>query len=891
MSSKASDSGYKSDNSEAKRKRLADAEDSEKKKKKQRQDDSDDDDSRSVTSTASARRKKGKDDDDDKHVKSANSSDSEDSRKKKKSKKDENNKKKKKRGDTEKKNKPKKKKKGRSSRESDSETESDAYSSESDAEYQSNEESSSEVGRSSSEDEDGDSSSDTDSDTKKKKVKKEKMQSRDNDKKKASQDKKSDAKESGKKSKSSAKSTKNDEEKKKKKDKNDRKKKKLSSLEEGNEDASDSDDNEERKESKDGNKRSKASEGDGRAKPSKGRGSRKTAAATLSWNDAVRKLWPDTCQEFLTDESSYEKVSDSAHERPLSIIHVPIQSGIEESLSSRSISEFLLNRSDTAFTNVLSSSHIPALECKISLTKDVPVWTEARTFKRTKKEEQKASDRWSAALEAANADETWTLPQMKKAKSLHIPNIPVGAFGDESVEKATIQLARMVDDVCATSFADTTSSSKKHWDAFADEYNHGILIPGHGTKACTVSIKSGITCTLFNDHVGWSSAAHYMTHKSKGVALWIGVALSDLDDAFERKDIKQMMNDSEIDNVLSAILDIKQKERPSLCHVWQNPGDIVFTPGGNQGYAYIVVTAGPLVELLDFYRTYTTSSIRNCIEFWSAFSSTATIGGLATNRVLPTHKLQYENKMSLGLNDNLARLKSICEYAKPNTLDTFLVVKLSDSEHICEKCDQPASFVYYKTHCEVCLIALSDEDLHEVQTSKESKSSTQGKGAKSSARRGGAAEADTKSRGRKLSGRLDSPQSEAPVGNAVYFTDDELKQARTLLCWQSLFMFLLDPDVVGICRCIPCQKLRKEAQPPKELTSSKCCWDMLRQNRVPLNLVQGTCLCAKCKSADARVGDRSSQLVGNVSASAAAGSSSSSSTRALYEDIPSLEKR
>jgi len=909
--SKASDSGYKSDNSEAKRKRLGDAEEAEKKKKKQKRGESDDDDARSVASAASARRKK-RDDDGDEEMKSMASSDDDGTSKKKKSKKkeedeeeaeeeDSNKKKKKKKNDDnekkkKKKEKDKKKKKERSPRKSDSETESDA-STDSDGEYQTDEDSSSDASRSSSDDDnhDGSSSDDGDSDKKKKKKKKQ-AQSKAKDAKKT-KDKKSNEKDSGTKTKSAAKSKKQDEDDPKKKDKNSKKsKKKLSSLEEVNEDASDSDDGEERKESKDKKTKSKASEGDNKtAKATKGRGGRKAAATTLSWNDAVRKLWPEACQDFLTDDPSYEKVSDNAEDRPLSILHVPLESGIEESLSSRSISEFLLHRSDNAFTHVMSSPQVTASECKLSFTKDGVVWKDARTFKKTEKEEQKVAERWNDAWDAANSDETWTLPQMKKAKSLHIPNISVSAFGDETVENATVQLASMVNDVCATTFtgvSDRSAMPVKQWDSFADNYNHGILVPGHGKKACTLSIKSGITCTLFSDHVGWSSAAHYMTHKSKGVALWIGVALTELDDAFAREDILKMMQDVEIDNVLTAILDIKQKERSSLCHVWQKPGDVVYTPGGKHGYAYIVMTAGPLVEQMDFYRTYTTSAIHDCLRFWNSFNSTSTLGGIATSRVLPTHRLQYENNMALGLQDNLAKLKSICEHTKPNTLDKFMVVKIGDTENVCDKCDQPASFVYYKNLCEVCLVALSDKELQDVQNSKEGKSSANGKSGKSNARRGGAAASDTKSRGRKLSGRHDSPERDIPpVGNAIYFTDDELTQAQTLLCWQSLLMFVLDTDVVGICRCITCQKLRKEAQPSKELTSSKCCWEMLRQNRVPLNLVQGTCLCAKCKTADARVGDRSSQLVGNVSASAAAASGSGSSSRAQYENIPALEKR
>ena len=612
-----------------------------------------------------------------------------------------------------------------------------------------------------------------------------------------------------------------------------------------------------------------------------------------SWMEVVRKLLPETGQMFCTDEPSHEKVSTDFLSRPLSSLHIAKETGIEAALEFKSIGKHLLHgisKKDRIerLKNILSPPMVSAaVESKVAFKrKSAAEWQEEEDVQSSEKKITKMSKRWCEAIHAVGSSEArdaiWSFAQLKKAKSLHVPSIPLPSLQDKVLSSKTMETMSNVESACAVfqvlpeihepavaassaspSSADSASAApstttsvtarERSWNDFAKAYNCGKAIPGFGSNQCQVSIRSGITCTKLHDEIGWSSSVNYMSHQSQGIALWLGISMKELDEDFDRPVIRTMMEDCEIDNIITTLLDMKPSVRKSMCHLWQRPGDIVFTPSGS-GYAYIVITVGPYIEQLSYNRSYSLQSLQECMEFWKQFNAVPFQCGLATNYVLPTLRLRYVHQWPLDMDADYKRLEGICSEDGLKVA----VLQANDIDAVCEMCFQTHNFLLYHGVCDVCLLGLTDEQVKEAiarQSAPRVKANTAGQASSNGRRsssgsyrgRSNASLTDKQTTATSSSKQRTSVQH-LPEGQRIFFSKEELLEAERMLCWRLLVAFSSKTDVVGYCRCIPCRRLR--TFPPvgiTEMIGSKCCWKFLNEAGVPLNLIQCTCLCASCR--------------------------------------------
>ena len=196
--------------------------------------------------------------------------------------------------------------------------------------------------------------------------------------------------------------------------------------------------------------------------------------------------------------------------------------------------------------------------------------------------------------------------------------------------------------------------------SFDDPIVPGVLpissfLPGFGINGLQYYVKIGLCITRLHDEIANSRAINYMTRRSRGVALWIGVNFNKLSVRMSKTRIAELMD-------LNSPSELLRRLRPGeVTYRLQTPGTAVMSPCGT-GAAHFVITLGVFVEQLAINASTSPRAIERGIQFWAHMPTTNDNSFLATFTVFPLLWMQ-RNRIQLGLDDDLQRMRVMAEAA------------------------------------------------------------------------------------------------------------------------------------------------------------------------------------------------------------------------------------
>lgn len=309
--------------------------------------------------------------------------------------------------------------------------------------------------------------------------------------------------------------------------------------------------------------------------------------------------------------------------------------------------------------------------------------------------------RWKTALDHCDDDSFWNINTFMK-HSLFLPNISAPSCKSQVVQKRMQNLALTIEQ----QFKKTANNKrvKTTIQCEQDRVLHWAKelpwpISGFGTEAVQFYAKTGLTVTMLHDELGWSSALNYMTRASNGVALWIGVNMNELAAHFSKTQLKDMLNQEQVPQLLSEFYRLRAS-LPSLKYAWQHPGDLISSPQ-EQGSCHFVVTVGSFCEQIAWNVASTVSGTAKCIDFWGKVEAVQYNSGLATLNVVPAAVIQFQHpEWYLG-----SQTRQIVQQVERVRTKAQIQSSIAKNSEFCDDCQKQCFFIKDSTtgQCERCV--------------------------------------------------------------------------------------------------------------------------------------------------------------------------------------------
>lgn len=292
--------------------------------------------------------------------------------------------------------------------------------------------------------------------------------------------------------------------------------------------------------------------------------------------------------------------------------------------------------------------------------------------------------------------------------SLFIPNIGILDVKDGYIIRALTQVAEQMSNFTEDQQADGKNAEFQWQQMLSDR----PAISGFGVDGCQLYIKSGLTVTLFHDELGWSTATNYMTRASRGIALWVGVNLKQLEPHFTKSEMVEWFNQANLNEFLIRLANLRnelyldnvqKQDIPEITIAWQTPGSMVYSP--SNGCGHVVLTCADYVEQLAMNFSASEQSIRECLKFWKDFQNTGIEynSGMATEHVIPCVWLRAEHNLMLG--DAIeSRFNALLPYIHDMEHKTSIEYVNATNNLTCSKCENPVLWALFDDKCENCFL-------------------------------------------------------------------------------------------------------------------------------------------------------------------------------------------
>jgi len=189
----------------------------------------------------------------------------------------------------------------------------------------------------------------------------------------------------------------------------------------------------------------------------------------------------------------------------------------------------------------------------------------------------------------------------------------------------------------------------------------GMVVPGFGCRGVQVFLKQGLCVTMLHDEIGWCSALNYMSIRSRGAALWLGLNMHKASVKLSKDDLRRLINATSFN--LSDFLSKLRKLGLSPSMQLQTPGTCIYSPNGT-GSAHIVLTVGSWVEQVAINYSLSPSGLRAANMFWEYVDPLLHNSALATRCVLPLLWLQEQKGWELGVGEQLRVLRALTDAAQ-----------------------------------------------------------------------------------------------------------------------------------------------------------------------------------------------------------------------------------
>ena len=212
-----------------------------------------------------------------------------------------------------------------------------------------------------------------------------------------------------------------------------------------------------------------------------------------------------------------------------------------------------------------------------------------------------------------------------------------------------------------------------------------FVIPGFGTRGTQLFLKIGLCVTILHDEIGWCSALNYMTVRSRGCALWIGLNMHKASAKWSKERLRSLIN-ARTFSLTDFIHQLKRSGlQPSM--QLQYPGTCIYSPQG-RGSAHIVITIGSWVEQIAINDGLSPSGLVGAMHFWDGLEPLLHNSALATRPVIPLMWLQEVKGWKVGMEDQLRVMKAIAKQAETDGI----IVRYrdyrneEDEEIYCKRC-------------------------------------------------------------------------------------------------------------------------------------------------------------------------------------------------------------
>lgn len=246
----------------------------------------------------------------------------------------------------------------------------------------------------------------------------------------------------------------------------------------------------------------------------------------------------------------------------------------------------------------------------------------------------------------------------------------------------------------------------------------GLVVPGFGCAGTQVFVKVGLCLTLLHDEIGWCSALNYMTTRSRGCALWIGLNMHKASVKWSKDRLRHLINAQTFN--LSEFLAHMRKSGLQPSMQVQFPGTCIYSPQGS-GAAHIVLTVGSWVEQVAINYSMAPKGLASAMHFWDGADTLLHNSALATRCVIPLMWLQKHRGWDVGLADQLRVLDALDRQVR---VEGRYVIQYrdysspTDLEVYCKRCFNGTTnrrailFMRIDQMCPACFVDRHEEYMH-----------------------------------------------------------------------------------------------------------------------------------------------------------------------------------
>eukprot|EP00743_Colponemidia_sp_Colp-15_P009497 GILK01010385.1.p1 GENE.GILK01010385.1~~GILK01010385.1.p1 ORF type:complete len:511 (-),score=56.15 GILK01010385.1:688-2010(-) len=231
---------------------------------------------------------------------------------------------------------------------------------------------------------------------------------------------------------------------------------------------------------------------------------------------------------------------------------------------------------------------------------------------------------------------------------------------------------------------------------------------GFGISGLQLYLKDQLAYTPLHSEIGCCEATNFMLHNSGGLAFWIGVHLSQLEQFYSKQELAGFSTYEKDGNL------VFQRIREWLdkgVDVWlaiQAPGYAVHS-GTFNCPAHLVLTLGQRVTQIAWNHGISARGMTSCLDFWKGHEETTANNGTSTRKILPCLRLQRHMDIGLG-NELKAVLQRRAEEAKKYPSMRFRLCAGHDRLfcHLCEDLidlievstdEDPTSHTCFECYC------------------------------------------------------------------------------------------------------------------------------------------------------------------------------------------------
>jgi hypothetical protein len=244
----------------------------------------------------------------------------------------------------------------------------------------------------------------------------------------------------------------------------------------------------------------------------------------------------------------------------------------------------------------------------------------------------------------------------------------------------------------------------------------GLVVPGFGCEGTQVFLKIGLCVTMLHDEIGWCSALNYMTVRSRGCALWIGLNMHKASVKWSKDRLRNMIHEKKF-NLAHFMAEARKAGLQPSMQV-QLPGTCIYSPSG-RGSAHIVITMGSWVEQIAINHSLSARGLNEAMGFWEGVEPLLHNSALATRCVVPLLWLTKTPKWDLGLGEQLQVLTKLEEMVRREGKFVMLhrdYANPDDQEMYCRHCfgrsHRAILYVQIDGCCPGCFVDLHEEYHH-----------------------------------------------------------------------------------------------------------------------------------------------------------------------------------